>query len=200
MATKLQDGNTPCLAATPSEPRPTVLVFDSGVGGLSVYDEIRHLLPDLHYIYAFDNVAFPYGEKSEAFIVERVVAIVTAVQMISFTLSSTPPYRFTSLIEVFTSRVVLSSSTCLSIIITAAQCPIRQPRRVLLRGFHRFCDTFSSALWAVFVVFFAFTAFTASSVFPAGFPFFPVFFSAAAFAAVFAFALLLLAAPVSGFV
>jgi len=55
-------------------------VFDSGVGGLSVYDEIRHLLPDLHYIYAFDNVAFPYGEKSEAFIVERVVEIVTAVQ------------------------------------------------------------------------------------------------------------------------
>ena len=41
---------------------------------------IRHLLPDLHYIYAFDNVAFPYGEKSEEFIVERVVAIVTAVQ------------------------------------------------------------------------------------------------------------------------
>jgi hypothetical protein len=39
MAIKLQDGNTPCLAATPSDPRPTVLVFDSGVGGLSVYDE-----------------------------------------------------------------------------------------------------------------------------------------------------------------
>lgn len=65
MATKLQDENTPCLAATPSEPRPTVLVFDSGVGGLSVYDEIRRLLPDLHYIYAFDNVAFPYGEKAK---------------------------------------------------------------------------------------------------------------------------------------
>jgi len=78
MATQLQDGNTPCLAATPSDPRPTVLVFDSGVGGLSVYDEIRRLLPDLHYIYAFDNVAFPYGEKSEEFIVERVVEIVTA--------------------------------------------------------------------------------------------------------------------------
>lgn len=31
-------------------------------------------------IYAFDNVAFPYGEKSEEFIVERVVEIVTAVQ------------------------------------------------------------------------------------------------------------------------
>lgn len=65
MATKLQDENTPCLAATPSEPRPTVLVFDSGVGGLSVYDEIRRLLPDLHYIYAFDNVAFPTGKRAK---------------------------------------------------------------------------------------------------------------------------------------
>ena len=79
MATKLQDENTTCLAATPSKERPTVLVFDSGVGGLSVYDEIRKLLPDLHYLYAFDNVAFPYGEKSEEFIVERVLAIVEAV-------------------------------------------------------------------------------------------------------------------------
>ncbi|MCT4700871.1 glutamate racemase [Enterobacteriaceae bacterium H20N1] len=80
MAIKPQDGNTTSLAAIPSDARPTVLVFDSGVGGLSVYNEVRQLLPDLHYIYAFDNVAFPYGEKSEEFIVERVVEIVTAVQ------------------------------------------------------------------------------------------------------------------------
>jgi len=59
--------------------RPTVLVFDSGVGGLSVYDEVRQLLPDLHYLYAFDNAGFPYGEKSETFIVDRVVAIVEAI-------------------------------------------------------------------------------------------------------------------------
>ncbi|AML56433.1 Glutamate racemase [Serratia rubidaea] len=57
-----------------------MLVFDSGVGGLSVYQEVRQLLPDLHYIYAFDNVAFPYGEKSEEFIVERVLEIVGAIQ------------------------------------------------------------------------------------------------------------------------
>ena len=79
MAMKPLDENTTLTALTPSDPRPTVLVFDSGVGGLSVYDEIRSLLPDLHYLYAFDNVAFPYGEKSEEFIVERVVAIVEAV-------------------------------------------------------------------------------------------------------------------------
>lgn len=79
MAIKLQDESTSSAAATPSDHRPTVLVFDSGVGGLSVYEEIRQLLPDLHYLYAFDNVAFPYGEKSEEFIVHRVVDIVTAV-------------------------------------------------------------------------------------------------------------------------
>ncbi|NIY49803.1 glutamate racemase [Cedecea colo] len=80
MAIKPQDGNTTSLAAIPSDARPTVLVFDSGVGGLSVYNEVRQLLPGLHYIYVFDNVAFPYGEKSEEFIVARVVEIVTAVQ------------------------------------------------------------------------------------------------------------------------
>jgi glutamate racemase len=84
MATRHQDVNISSLEAIPSDnaivpARPTALVFDSGVGGLSVYHEVRQLLPDLHYIYAFDNVAFPYGEKSEAFIVERVVEIVSAV-------------------------------------------------------------------------------------------------------------------------
>ncbi|MEM6162495.1 glutamate racemase [Erwinia sp. P6884] len=79
MAIKPQEGSTTSAAAIPSDARPTILVFDSGVGGLSVYDEIRQLLPDLHYLYAFDNVAFPYGEKSEAFIVERVLSIVEAV-------------------------------------------------------------------------------------------------------------------------
>ncbi|ETS32166.1 glutamate racemase [Photorhabdus temperata] len=84
MAIVLQDVNITSLGAITSDlnkpVRPTVLVFDSGVGGLSVYQEIRQLLPDLHYIYVFDNEAFPYGEKSEEFIIERVVKIVDAVQ------------------------------------------------------------------------------------------------------------------------
>jgi glutamate racemase len=84
MAITRQDANTSLVEPIPSDvtstpERPVALVFDSGVGGLSVYDEVRQLLPDLHYIYAFDNVAFPYGEKEEAFIIERVTAIVSAV-------------------------------------------------------------------------------------------------------------------------
>lgn len=79
MAIRHRDESITSAAATTSDLRPTVLVFDSGVGGLSVYDEVRQLLPDLHYLYAFDNAGFPYGEKSETFIVDRVVAIVEAI-------------------------------------------------------------------------------------------------------------------------
>lgn len=60
--------------------RSTVLIFDSGVGGLSVYNAVQKLLPDLHYLYVFDNLSFPYGEKSEEFIVERVLEIIRAVE------------------------------------------------------------------------------------------------------------------------
>ncbi|PHM47271.1 glutamate racemase [Xenorhabdus miraniensis] len=84
MAIALQEGNTTSLVATTSDlnktTRPTILVFDSGVGGLSVYQEIRQLLPDLHYIYAFDNEAFPYGEKTAELIIDRVVQVVDVIQ------------------------------------------------------------------------------------------------------------------------
>lgn len=79
MAIQLQERDITLAPATTSDLRPTVLVFDSGVGGLSVYDEVRQLLPALHYLYAFDNEGFPYGEKSEEYIVERVVEVVAAI-------------------------------------------------------------------------------------------------------------------------
>lgn len=46
-------------------------IFDSGVGGLSVFKEIRKLLPQEKYIYFADNVHCPYGEKSRDFIIDR---------------------------------------------------------------------------------------------------------------------------------
>ena len=55
--------------------QPTILFFDSGMGGLSVYQEVRKLLPDCHYLYCFDNAFFPYSEKSEALIIDRVTKI-----------------------------------------------------------------------------------------------------------------------------
>jgi len=43
-----------------------VLVFDSGVGGLSVVAELRKLMPDLYMTYVADDAFRPYGEKTEA--------------------------------------------------------------------------------------------------------------------------------------
>ncbi len=52
-----------------------VLVFDSGVGGLSVLREIRAAMPEASVVYAADNAGFPYGTKSEAEIASRVPAL-----------------------------------------------------------------------------------------------------------------------------
>lgn len=56
-----------------------IVIFDSGLGGISVYHEVKKLLPYHHYIYAFDNAGFPYGEKSGSFIIERIEKIIAAI-------------------------------------------------------------------------------------------------------------------------
>jgi glutamate racemase len=52
-----------------------ILVFDSGVGGLSVLAPIRALLPGLPVIYAADNAGFPYGTKTEMEVATRTCAL-----------------------------------------------------------------------------------------------------------------------------
>jgi glutamate racemase len=44
---------------------PRALVFDSGLGGLSVLAEVRRLRPDVEIVYAADDAAFPYGRLGE---------------------------------------------------------------------------------------------------------------------------------------
>ena len=46
-------------------------IFDSGIGGLSVFREIRKLLPEEKYVYFSDNAHCPYGEKSKEYIIDR---------------------------------------------------------------------------------------------------------------------------------
>ncbi|MFG1479621.1 glutamate racemase [Xanthobacter sp. V4C-4] len=59
-----------------SHPAPTILVFDSGVGGLSVFREVAHARPDAHFIYAADDAGFPYGGLSDQALVARVDEVV----------------------------------------------------------------------------------------------------------------------------
>jgi glutamate racemase len=55
---------------------PTILVFDSGLGGLTVLREIVRARPDAHYVYVADDAFFPYGHHSEDQIIARVVPLI----------------------------------------------------------------------------------------------------------------------------
>ncbi len=54
---------------------PKILVFDSGLGGLTVFAEIVKLRPMSDYLYAGDDAVFPYGRLSEADVVARVMEV-----------------------------------------------------------------------------------------------------------------------------
>ena len=54
---------------------PKILFFDSGMGGLSVFKETFALNPQAAYYYLFDHECFPYGNKSEIFLRNRVTAL-----------------------------------------------------------------------------------------------------------------------------
>ena len=56
--------------------RPTILVFDSGLGGLTVLREVVLARPDAHYVYVADDAFFPYGHHTEEEIIDRVVPLI----------------------------------------------------------------------------------------------------------------------------
>jgi glutamate racemase len=54
---------------------PKILMFDSGLGGLTVYREVAAARPDADFIYVADDAAFPYGALAESTLVARVVGL-----------------------------------------------------------------------------------------------------------------------------
>jgi glutamate racemase len=57
------------------DPSSPILFFDSGVGGLSVLEPTRALLPNAPIVYAADSAGFPYGKRSEVEIASRIPAL-----------------------------------------------------------------------------------------------------------------------------
>ena len=55
---------------------PTILLFDSGLGGLTVFREVKAARPDANFIYVADDAGFPYGNLDEDRLVERVIEVV----------------------------------------------------------------------------------------------------------------------------
>ena len=58
----------------------TIVIYDSGVGGLSIYQEVVARCPNHHYVFVSDNQAFPYGTKTEAELIDRVTSVTEAIQ------------------------------------------------------------------------------------------------------------------------
>jgi glutamate racemase len=54
---------------------PTILVFDTGLGGLTVLREVVKARPDAHYVYVADDAYFPYGQYSEDAVIARVIPL-----------------------------------------------------------------------------------------------------------------------------
>jgi len=54
---------------------PIILVFDSGLGGLTVYREVAAARPDARFVYAADDAAFPYGRLGERELSEQVTGV-----------------------------------------------------------------------------------------------------------------------------
>ena len=55
---------------------PTILVFDSGLGGLTVYREVATALPGARFIYVADDAGFPYGNQPEAALIARILDVI----------------------------------------------------------------------------------------------------------------------------
>lgn len=58
-------------AATGPDEEP-ILVFDSGIGGLTVLRELRTVMPGRPFVYVADDAGFPYGDWEEAALVARI--------------------------------------------------------------------------------------------------------------------------------
>ncbi len=63
-------------AAEPVQPR--VLMFDSGVGGLSITTCIHQAIPSVRFGYVADNACFPYGDQPEPVVDARCLELITA--------------------------------------------------------------------------------------------------------------------------
>lgn len=70
-----------CQFPVPSIERsaPKILVFDSGLGGLSVFREVVRLRPDARFAYAADDAGFPYGGWSDGALMARVCRVMDAL-------------------------------------------------------------------------------------------------------------------------
>ncbi len=135
---------------------PTILVFDSGLGGLTVFREIVPLRPDARFVYAADDAGFPYGRLSERELSERVVSIMgtliethrpdliviacnTASTLVLTDLRSTFTVPFVGTVPAIKPACAASQTKLVSVLGTEATV-VREYTKKLIADFGQGCD------------------------------------------------------------
>jgi glutamate racemase len=135
---------------------PTILVFDSGLGGLTVFREIVKARPDASYLYVADDAFFPYGRHSEAQLAARVVPLMqelvaahapdlvviacnTASTLVLPHLRARLAVPFVGTVPAIKPACVASRSRVVSVLGTEATVQ-REYTRALIRDFGQGCD------------------------------------------------------------
>lgn len=57
-----------------------VLIFDSGVGGLSIFHEVLQKNGNINCTYLFDNAYYPYGELEDSFLIQRITQLLLSFE------------------------------------------------------------------------------------------------------------------------
>ncbi len=135
---------------------PRILVFDSGLGGLTVFREVVKARPDADYRYVADDAFFPYGRHGEEALVGRVVPLMAEliaahspdIVVIACNTASTlvlPHLRarfavpFVGTVPAIKPACTASRSRLVSVLGTEATVK-REYTRALIRDFGQGCD------------------------------------------------------------
>ena len=129
--------------------RRRALVFDSGLGGLTVFARIAEARPDLELVYVADDAFFPYGALAEEALVERVCAAMNDLVVIACNTASTlvlPPLRaahprlpFVGTVPAIKPAAEASKSRMISVLATPGTVA-RDYTRALARDFAAGCE------------------------------------------------------------
>jgi glutamate racemase len=135
---------------------PTIVVFDSGLGGLTVYREIARARPDARYVYAADDALFPYGAVAEERLIARaldlmarlvadhrpdlvVIACNTASTIVLPSLRARLPVPFVGTVPAIKPACAISQTKRVSVLGTEATVK-REYTRALIREFAADCQ------------------------------------------------------------
>src|SRR5262249_39614494 len=135
---------------------PTILVFDSGLGGLTVYREVARARPDARYVYAADDALFPYGAMEEDRLIARaldlmerlvaahrpdlvVIACNTASTIVLPSLRAKLPVPFVGTVPAIKPACAASKTKRVSVLGTEATVK-REYTKALIREFAADCE------------------------------------------------------------